>query len=162
MRSILSLALAAMMAIATSPVGVAALQQTGGVQGIARNSLQQPLGNVTVQMRNVQTGQVVGSSTANAAGEFSFAGINPGNFVLEIVNAAGQIVGTATVTVTAGVVSTVAVTATALGAAALAAGAAGGLAGLLTGTSLLVITAAAVTGFSLAVVATKPPASPSR
>jgi len=161
MRKALAFILAA--ALAVWPIAAHAAQApVGGVQGTAQNAAQQPLGNVTVQLRNVQTGQIVGSTTANAAGQFSFAGISPGNFLIEIVDTAGNVLGTATVTVTVGAVTTVGVTATALGAAALAAGTAGGLAGLLTGTSLLAVTAATITGFSLAIVATRPQASPSR
>lgn len=161
MRKLIAVLLAFAVAAVTWPVALGA-QATGGVAGVAAGADKAPLANVTVQLRNAQTGQLLGSTTANSAGQFSFAAINPGNFVIEIVDAAGNILGTATVTVTAGVVTTVGVTATALGAAAVAAGAAGGLAGLLTGTSLLVISAATAAGLTVAVVATKDEASPSR
>ncbi len=161
MRKALAFVLATALTIGPA-AGHAAQEQLGGVQGTAQDAAQQAVGNVTVNLRNVQTGQIVSSTTANAAGQFSFAGISPGSFLIEIVDAAGNILGTATVTVTAGAVATVAVTATALGVAAVAAGTAGGLAGLLTGTSLLAVTAATVAGFTLAIVATRPPASPSR
>lgn len=163
MRKVLAIVLAVSLAALTSPVGVqaAARQQTGGVQGTALDAAKKPLAKHTIQLRNAQ-GQLVGSATSDAAGQFSFTGIQPGTFTIEIVDAAGNILGTAAAAVTAGAVTTVAVTATALGVAAVAAGAAGGLAGLLTGTSLLVITAATVTGITVAVVATRPEASPSR
>ena len=164
MRKFIAIVLVIAMATITWPVtlGAAPRQAPGGVNGTALDASKNPLGNHTIQLRNAQTGQLAGSSTSNASGGFTFSGIQPGNFIIEIVDAAGNILGTATATVTAGVVTTVSVTATALGAAALAAGAAGGLTGLLTGTSLLVITAAAVGGITIAVVAARPAASPSR
>lgn len=164
MRSVVAMVLAVALATVTwsAPLQAVAKQEPGGVNGVARDAAKNPLGDHTIQLRNAQTGQLAGSSTSNAAGEFSFTGINPGSFVIEIVDAAGNILGTATATVTAGVVTTVAVTATALGVAAVAAGAAGGLVGVLTGTSLLVITALAVAGITSAVVAAREEASPSR
>jgi hypothetical protein len=163
MRKLVAVVLVFAMATLTWPATLgAAAQQTGGVNGTAFGADKNPLANTTVQLRNAQTGQLVGSSTSNATGGFSFAGIQPGNFIIEIVDAAGNILGTATATVTAGVVTTVSVTATALGAAALAAGAAGGATGLLTGTSLLIITAAAAGGIAIVVLATRDEASPSR
>ncbi len=163
MRKSVAVVLVFAMATLTWPATLAAAaQQAGGLTGVAAGADKAPLANVTVQLRNAQTGQLVGSTKANAAGQFAFAGISPGAFVLEIVDAAGNILGTATATVTAGVVTTVSVTATALGAAAVAAGAAGGLTGLLAGTSLLVISTAAAAGITIAVVATREEASPSR
>ena len=160
MRKALAILMSVSMVALAWPVSLSA-QQTGGVQGVARDAQRQPLGNTTIQLRNAQTGELVGSSTANAAGEFSFAGINPGNFVIEIVDAAGNILGTATATVTAGAVTTVAVTATAAGLAAAAAGA-GGLAALFSGTSLLVISAVTAGAIVVGVTATRDDASPSR
>jgi hypothetical protein len=164
MRKFIAIVLVVAMATITWPAALAAAppgQATGGVNGTALDANKNPLGNHTIQLRNAQTGQLVGSTTSGASGTFTFTGIPPGNFIIEIVDAAGNILGTATATVTAGVVTTVAVTATAAGAAAMAAGTAGGLAGLFTGTSLLVISAAAAGGIAI-YVATKDEASPSR
>jgi hypothetical protein len=47
-----------------------------------------------VQLRSVSTGQLAGTTTANAVGQFSFVGLAPGTYVVEVVNTAGQIVGT--------------------------------------------------------------------
>jgi len=165
MRRFIAIVLVVAMATITWPVALGAApprQATGGVNGTALDASKNPLANHTIQLRNAQTGQLVGSSTSGASGAFTFSGIQPGSFIIEIVDAAGNILGTATATVTAGVVTTVTVTATALGAAAVAAGTAGGLAGLFSGTSLLVISAAAAGGIAVAVVATRDEASPSR
>ena len=54
----------------------------------------QVLADATVQARNLLTGQVGGSTSVAAGGQFSIVGLNPGNYVLEVVDASGQIVGT--------------------------------------------------------------------
>lgn len=163
MRRIVSLVLVFIFAAFVSPVPVVVAQaNTGGVTGTATDPSKNPLANHTVRLRNVSTGQISGTTTSAANGTFSFAGVTPGNFVIEIVNSAGNIIATSsTIAVTAGTVATVTVTATAL--AGLAAGAgASGLAGLFTGTSLVVVTAAGIAGVVIAVQATQDDASPSR
>ena len=71
--------------------------QTGRISGTVFSG---PSGtdndNLTVRLRN-DTGQIVATTETNAAGEFSFAGLNPGNLVIEVVDANGDvvIVGTA-------------------------------------------------------------------
>ena len=164
MRRLISLALAIVFAAAvTGTPTLIAQGQTGTVNGVAADPSKNPLANHTVRLRNVSTGQVSGTTTSAANGSFSFAGVTPGNFVIEVVNAAGNIVGTSsTIAVTAGTVATVTVTATALAGAAAAAGGAGALAGIFTGTSLLVVTAAGIAGVVIAVQATQDDASPSR
>lgn len=163
MRKILALVLVVSFAVFTCPVLVtaAARQQTGGVSGVATDAAKKPLPNHKIQLRDAK-GQLAGEATSNAAGEFKFAGIQPGTYTIEIVDAAGNVLGTATVTVTADREAKVVIAATALGVAAVAAGAAGGLAGLLTGTSLLVISAAVAGGITIAYLAAREPASPSR
>ena len=153
-------AIVTILALALSAVPVAFAQQTGGVEGVAQNAANQPLANHTVQLRNTQTGQLAATGTTNAAGQFTFTSIAPGNYVVEIVNAAGQIIGTATVTVAAGAVASITVAASAVGAL----GAAGGgfsLFGLGTAASLGVIAGAAAITVT-AVVAAQDDASPSR
>jgi len=83
----------------------------------------QPLANILVRARNLLTGDGGGSASTTTGGQFSIS-VNPGNYVLEIVDAGGQIVGTssfisaaagaavtgATVTATTGVLSAMSVT----------------------------------------------------
>ena len=108
-------------------------QGTGGITGTAQSSQGQTLANYTVRIRNLSNGNLAGSTISGAAGEFSFVGLNPGNYAIEIVDAAGNIVGTsASIGVTAGVTVSVTVTASAaaaLGGALGGAAAAGGVAG---------------------------------
>jgi len=124
----------------------------------------QPLTGAVVQARNLVTGAVSGSSSTVTAGQFALS-VNPGSYVVEIVDAGGQIVGTSSfVSVAAGAtVTTTTVTATssALGVVSSATG----LAGVLGSTvAAPAVSAAAATAGVVGVVAppAAPTASPSR
>lgn len=123
MRKVFAVVLIAVMAggvpVVAAAKAAAPQAATGGVQGTARDAQQQPLTHHTVQVRNVATGQLVGTATTSASGEFTFSGLPAGNYVIEVVNAAGQIVGTSTpIAVSGGAVSTVTVASSATGALA--------------------------------------------
>jgi len=143
-----------------------AQSQEGSLSGTASSSTGQTLANVTVQLRNVATGQLAGTTTSTATGSFSFGGLQAGTYAVEVVNAAGQIIGTSgAISVAAGAVVTgVSVSATA---AAVAAGAAAGAGGAAAAggisTAVIVTTVAAAAGVAGAVaVATSGNASPSK
>jgi len=73
------------------------------VSGTASDVTGHVVSNTVVQLRNVSTGQLAGSATTNGIGQFSFAGLAPGTYIVEVTNAAGQIVGTSgSVVVSAG------------------------------------------------------------
>lgn len=140
---------------------------TGSVQGTATNTNGATLPNYSIQLRNLATGQLAGTTTSNAAGAFSFAGLTPGNYVIEVVNQAGAVVGTsAALTVTAGTTITVSVSASA--AAAIGGTAAGvgtaAYSAAPTGVSTAVIvgTVATAAGIAGAVAIALNEASPSR
>lgn len=164
MRRLVAIALTLTVITFLRPAPVALAQAgTGGVNGVAADAAKNPLANHTVRLRNLTNGQITSVTQSTANGSFSFAGITPGNFVVEIVGPGntGVIATSATISVTAGTTATITVTASALGALA-GAGGAGGLAGLFTGTSLVVVTAAGVAAVAIGVVATQDDASPSR
>ena len=163
MRRFTALALALVFAVVVSPAPLVVAQgQTGNVNGVAADASKNPLANHTVRLRNLQTGEITSVTQSTANGSFSFAGVNPGNFVIEIVNSTGQIIATSsTVAVAAGTTATVTITATALAGMAAGAGASS-LAALFSGTSLIVVTAAGVAAVAIAVAATQDEASPSR
>jgi hypothetical protein len=107
----------------------AAGRQTGQIAGTAVVE-GNPLANVSVRLRNVDTGQLVGSTTTNAQGQFNFANLPAGNFVVETVGPNGAILGTsATVALTPGAMVAGAVTVSTTAAAAAAAGIGGAAAG---------------------------------
>ena len=166
MRKAFAVSLMLVVAVPGMPVGTSAApsvfpgQATGGIQGIAKDAAQKELPGVKVQVRG-PNGQIAATGTTNSSGSFSVA-LNPGTYTIEIVDAAGNIVGTsAAITVTAGATATVTVTAAAAGAIAAAAGGGVSLLGLGTiGTVAVVGGAAALT--TMAIVAKQATASPSR
>lgn len=126
----------------------------GAISGTAQSTSGQLLAGYTVRVRNLGTGEVAGSSTTNAAGGFSFNGLSPANYVIELVNPAGAVVGgSSPIAVAAGVTSTMTV---GLTTAAAAAAAGGGLS-----TALVVASIAAAAGIA-GVVVVAADASPSR
>lgn len=155
MKRALALAVVITMAAPSIPFAAPRAQGNATIQGTARSAQGQNLPSYKVQLRSVDSGQLVGSTTSNSAGSFTFTGLNPGNYVVEIVNEAGTIVGTsAAISVAAGAAVSVTVTATA---AAIAGAAAGGIS-----TALIVTTVAAGAGIAGAVAIAKNNASPSK
>ena len=120
MRKAIAVCVASALVVMLLPVTASARvpQATGTLNGVAQNAQGQTLPQYTVRLRNTQTGQLAGSQTSNATGQFSFVGLNPSDYVVEIVNSTGNIVGTSTaVTVGAGSTVTISVSASALAAA---------------------------------------------
>ena len=155
MRRVLAAAIALTLAIPGSSAGAGKVgQATGSIAGTATSKGGQTLANQTVQLRNVATGQLVGTTSSSSVGTFGFSGLDAGTYVVEVLNAGGQIVGTsAAVSVAAGAAVTgVAVSAMA---AAVATG--------LSTTAIVTITAvAAAAGIAGAVAIANRNASPSR
>ena len=100
MKKLFASALCVALSMTLAPINLVAagrviVQANGAISGIASVD-GKPLANVTVRLRNVDTGQLVGNTTANAQGSFSFSGLGSGNFVVETVAANGTILGTST------------------------------------------------------------------
>lgn len=156
----LVIALTVALSLPASPLVVTGVAQTeaASLAGTATSSSGEPLANVTVQLRDLATGTVSGRTTTSSTGSFSFAAVNPGNYAVEVLNAAGQVVGTsASISVAAGAAVTgVTVSATA------AAGAAG--AARVAGVSTIVAVTAAAAAAGVVGVAKRGQgdASPSR
>jgi len=135
--------------------------QAGRITGTARSQGGQPLANYAVQVRNVATGQIVGTAKTSAAGEFGFSNLAAGNYVVEVVDAGGRIVATSSsITLAGGAMSITGVAVTASG--ALGAGAAAGGGSFFTSTAGIILMVAAGAGTIAAIVATRGPASPSK
>lgn len=142
----------------TSAGGVRAPVATGVITGTVLSSAGQTLPNYTVRLRNIQTGQLVGTTKTDPAGRFSFPGLSPANYIVEVVNPGGAIVGSsAVVAVAAGTSDAVTVTATATTDRRRAAAAAGG--GI---SRVLVVTTVAAAAGIAGVVMLRGDASPSR
>ena len=171
MRQLTAVALASMLSLWPISMSAAGQGETAAsIAGTAQSAAGQTVANVTVQLRDLATGQLVGTTSSSATGSFSFGGLAAGNYSIEIVNAAGQIVGaSAAIPVAAGAaVSGVTVTASAAaafaagGAAAGAAAAAGGGAAAAGISSAVIITTAAAAAGIAAIVTVVPEASPSQ
>jgi hypothetical protein len=156
----LVITLAVALLLPLSPLGVTGVGQTeaASIAGTATSSTGETLVNATVQLRDLATGTVSSTTTSSSTGAFSFAAINPGNYVVEVLNAAGQVVGTsASISVAAGAaLSGVAVSATAAAVTATAASVAG------ISSIVAVTTAAAAAGVVGIVAVGQGDASPSR
>jgi hypothetical protein len=98
-------------------------QGQGALSGVAQSADKAPLPNYRIHVRNANTGELKNSTTSNQAGQFSFTGLDPANYVVEIVDATGKVVGLSpSLAVAAGSTVTVTVGATAAGALAAAPG----------------------------------------
>lgn len=130
-------------------------QGQGTLSGVAQSADKAPLPNYRVHVRNANSGVIAGSTTSNQAGQFTFTSLQPGNYVVELVDAAGKVVGLSpSLTVAAGATVTVTVGATAAGALAAASG--GGLSLLGLGPLASVAVAGAASAAAVtAVVATR-------
>jgi Carboxypeptidase regulatory-like domain len=85
------LILTMVLALGLAGVPLAAQQQVGTIEGIAKDACQSRLKDAKVQLRNVDTGVLAGSTITDKDGKFTFTGILPANYVAEIVNKGGKV-----------------------------------------------------------------------
>jgi hypothetical protein len=112
MRRLIAVVLASLLVFASTPRTSAAAKSTGTITGVARSTAGQPLGGHSVRVRSVRTGDVVATTTTSASGSFVVANLDPGSYVVEIVDGAGRIAGTSAIaTVVEGSIASVMVTA---------------------------------------------------
>jgi len=154
--------LAAVLALGIAMTASAA-QGTGQISGTARDAQDKVLSNVKVQLRNVDTGALVATTRSAASGAFEFKGLNPGNFVVEIVDDDGKIIGVSTsmALAAAGLISGLTIAASAAGALAGAA-AAGGIGAFFASTGGILLLVGIGAGATAGIVAATNPASASR
>jgi hypothetical protein len=162
MRSVLALALAvSLVSAGLSSTALAAGQQIVTITGRALNPSQQALANATVRLRSVTTGQLLRVTTSGQGGAYSFPGVAPDTYVIELVDRSGRMLGTTQPFLveanTAASMSVVATSADALGSAGSAGFSFLGLGPAMSTVVLGAAGAAAITG----VVAMRPEASPS-
>ena len=70
---------------------------TGQISGQAFDLSGRQLARATVRLRNLATGLTLGGAPSGGAGDFSFSGLRAGSYVVEVGNAAGQVIGTSRV-----------------------------------------------------------------
>ena len=76
-------------AVSASP----APQVSGKVGGTVRDAQGQALPNAKLQLRNVDTGQVVARTRAAANAAYEFSAVPPGNYIVEIVDDSDRVIG---------------------------------------------------------------------
>ena len=105
MHRVLALALVVSMAGTPSvfAAGAAQAPANSSMAGLVKNANGRTIANATVRLRDLETGQLAATTASDAAGQFSFPGLAAGSFTVEIVNAAGEIIGSsAPISVVAG------------------------------------------------------------
>jgi hypothetical protein len=134
---------------------------TASLTGNVRWTDSRPLAQADVRVRRFDTGQQIGSTKSGPAGEFEFAGLQPGTYFVDVVDAGGKVVAmSAPIAAAAGATQSVSIVAVAGG---VLTGSSGGfsLFGMGPVTSMAVLGAAGAAAVT-AVVATSPEASPSQ
>ena len=169
MRRILSFGLTVALAAsglqsnlhAASQVG--ASQETATLTGRALRTDLQAFPNASVRLRSVTTGELLRATTSGPSGDYSFPDIPAGNYVVELVDSTGRIVGmTAPFRVEGSTAPAMSIVATSSSGAMMASASAGvSLLGLGPATTAAVLGAAGAAAVT-AVVSTRPEASPSR
>jgi len=137
-------------------------QATGSIAGTVRDAQGQPLPSVKLQLRNIDTGQVVATTRAGADAAYQFTGIVPANYVVEIVDDSGKVVGLSVASSMAanGAITGLIVALSSTGAAAAAA--AGGLGAFFASTGGILLLVGIGAGVTAGVIAVTNNASPSR
>ena len=98
MRRYLALVLVVAMALLGVPsvtfAGTGSPVIAGQVSGAARTTGGSPIANATVRLRNSGTGQIAGTTTTGAGGDYSFKTAQAGNYVVELLNSTGAVIAT--------------------------------------------------------------------
>ena len=136
-------------------------QATGSIAGTVRDAQGQPLPSVKLQLRNIDTGQVVATTRAGSDAAYQFTGIVPANYVVEIVDDSGRVLG---LSVASSMAANGAITGliVALSSTGAAAAAAGGLGAFFASTGGILLLVGIGAGVTAGVIAVTNNASPSR
>jgi hypothetical protein len=82
-----------LLAAFTSSMAAGA-QQTATVSGTAKKEAKKPITDYSVRARNVQQGQIGGTSPLDSDGNFSLANLPPAQYAVELLNRQGKVVCT--------------------------------------------------------------------
>ena len=88
------LLVASLVALAVVLPAGAALPPHGSISGIARDVFDSPLTGFGVRLRSLATGEVPRATTTDAQGVFVFTHVDPGGYVVELVDPAMRLVAT--------------------------------------------------------------------
>jgi hypothetical protein len=126
---------------------VAQGQATGSVAGVVSGP-NGPLSDLVINVVNIDTGAVVGTTKTSASGAYSIADLPPGNYTVQAVSPNGTVLNTRNVLIAAATAATVNITLTAsqLAAAGIAAGGAAGAGGGLSTGAILGIAGGTAAG----------------
>jgi hypothetical protein len=162
MRRLIALALMFTLSGVGPALAAPQAPRSASISGDATNALGQPAAQMTVQLRNAANGEVVATTTSAANGAFSFTGLAAGTYLVEAVNAAGQVVSTSPIITLAAeaAITGVAIRAAAAGSSSQTAQARRSFFTSKFGIITTIAAAAAVAGVTVA--ATQPTASPSK
>jgi hypothetical protein len=61
------------------------------IQGNAWTAENAPIPAARLRLRNVASGKIQGATTANEAGQFTFANVEPGTYLVELVNQSASV-----------------------------------------------------------------------
>jgi len=144
-------------------VAADAAQAAGKISGTVRDAQGQVLANAKLQLRNIDSGQIVATTRAGGEGNYEFTGILPGNYIVEIADDSDRIIGLSAATAlgAGGAITGLIVTVSATGAVAGAA-AAGGLGAFFASTGGILLLVGIGAGVTAGVIAATNDASPSR
>jgi hypothetical protein len=162
LRHALALTLAASLAVLPTTTVAADEGGGGSVSGVAAHRGGTALGNYAVRIRNVDSGELAGATKTDVAGQYSFANLPPGSYVVELTLGQGAVIGTSSVVALADgeSVDGVSVAPSAAALDAIAGGVKGG--SFFRSTSGIVVMAAAAGGIGALAYNTKDDASPSK
>lgn len=98
MRTRQTAALTLAMALATGMImqpGLrAGAQEAGTIAGTARKEAKKPFTDYSVRARNVQQGLIAATVQLDQSGDFTLAGVDPANYLVELLDAKGKVVCT--------------------------------------------------------------------
>ena len=92
-RGLLRMLLAVTLTMAGVPAHVGAAPEVSSVRGTAYTAELKPVARMRVQIRNLRSAAVVASSVSGPMGDYSFANLQPGDYLIELVNGESRVVG---------------------------------------------------------------------
>jgi hypothetical protein len=82
---------------AGAPVSGTAPNTVGTIQGNALTASNGQVADKVVRLRDAETGRVVGTQSTGNTGAFSFTGVEPGNYLVEVIGANESVVGASSI-----------------------------------------------------------------